>query len=100
MASKSTYTPAQDAISSALSKANINTTSSNLWTSNVGYAVPDEATIAEWSKHFVPGVSSYSGYFDALINAAKAEYGPTHPEVGHYIAQKAAWEDWSKQHKP
>ena len=96
MASKSTYTPAQDAISSALSKAKINTTSSNLLTSNVGYAVPDEATIAEWSKHFVPGVSSYSGYFDALINAAKAEYGPTHPEVGHYIAQKAAWEDWSK----
>lgn len=97
MASKSTYTPAQDAISSALSKAKINTTSSNLLTSNIGFAVPDEVTIAEWTKHFVPGVS-YSDYFDALINAAKAEYGPTNPEVGHYIAQKAAWEDWAKSH--
>lgn len=95
MASKSTYTPAQNAISSALSKAKINTTSSNLLTTNIGFAVPDEATIAEWTNHFVPGVS-YGSYFDALINAAKAEYGPTNPEVGHYIAQKAAWEDWSK----
>jgi hypothetical protein len=97
MASKSTYTPAQDAISSALSKAKINTISSDLLKSNIGFAVPDEATIAEWTNHFVPGVS-YGSYFDALINAAKAEYGPTDPEVGHYIAQKAAWEDWSKSH--
>jgi hypothetical protein len=63
-----------------------------------GYDVttaPDSSLVNEWEKHFIPQVD-YNAYFDALINAAKAEYGSTDPEVGHYVAQKAAWENWSK----
>lgn len=51
--------------------------------------------ISEWEKHFIPGVN-YTAYFDALINAAKAEYGDKDPQVSHYVAQKATWDKWSK----
>jgi hypothetical protein len=57
---------------------------------------PDQSTINEWTKHFIPGVD-YTAYFDALINAAKAEYGANDPQVGHYVAQKTAWDEWHKQ---
>ena len=57
---------------------------------------PDQSTINEWTKHFIPGVD-YTAYFDALINAAKAEYGTNDPQVGHYVAQKTAWDEWHKQ---
>jgi hypothetical protein len=53
------------------------------------------ALISEWEKHFIPGVD-YTAYFDALINAAKAEYGDKDPQVSHYVAQKATWDKWSK----
>lgn len=63
-----------------------------------GYPVKNDlspALISEWEKHFIPGVD-YTAYFDALINAAKAEYGDKDPQVSHYVAQKATWDKWSK----
>jgi hypothetical protein len=63
-----------------------------------GYPVTNDlspALISEWEKHFIPGVD-YTAYFDALINAAKAEYGDKDPQVSHYVAQKATWDKWSK----
>jgi hypothetical protein len=65
---------------------------------NAGYSVKNDlspALISEWEKHFIPGVD-YTAYFDALINAAKAEYGDKDPQVSHYVAQKATWDKWSK----
>ena len=98
MASTNT-TPAQNAISSALKAAKINTTKGEGLIPVINYEVPNQATIDGWTSHFVPGISKeYNDYFDALINAAKAEYGPTAVQVGDYIAQKAAWQDWAKSH--
>jgi hypothetical protein len=65
---------------------------------NAGYSVKNDlspALISEWEKHFIPGVD-YTAYFDALINAAKAEYGDKDPQVSYYVAQKATWDKWSK----
>jgi hypothetical protein len=53
------------------------------------------ALISTWEEHFIPGVD-YTAYFDALINAAKAEYGDKNSQVSHYVAQKATWDKWSK----
>jgi len=63
-----------------------------------GYPVTNDlspALISEWEKHFIPGVD-YTAYFDAVINAAKAEYGDKDPQVSYYVAQKATWDKWSK----
>jgi hypothetical protein len=63
-----------------------------------GYPVTNDlspALISEWEKHFIPGVD-YTAYFDAVINAAKAEYGDKDPQVSYYVAQKSTWDKWSK----
>lgn len=65
---------------------------------NAGYSVKNDlspALISEWEKHFIPDVD-YTAYFDAVIKAAKAEYGDKDPQVSYYVAQKATWDKWSK----
>ena len=63
------------------------------------YAMPDSQRIGEWQKQFVPGIKDeYEKYFDALIAAAKAEYGEASPAVAEHVAQKAVWQNWYLSH--
>ena len=80
-----TIDPTTQAINEALKAAKI----------DPKYSAPDASSIAQFQAHFVPGIDDeYVKYFDALINAAKAQYGTTSQEAGHYIALKTAWEQW------
>jgi hypothetical protein len=59
------------------------------------YSAPDLGTIAQFQAHFVPGIDEeYNKYFDAVINAAKAQYGGMASQVGHFVAMKAAFDLW------
>jgi len=65
-----------------------------------GYRMPDSAAISAMEKQFVPGIrEEYEKYFDSLINAAKAQYGPDDKNVAEYVAMKAIWQNWSSQSK-
>lgn len=59
------------------------------------YSAPDLGTIAQFQAHFVPGIDEeYAKYFDAIINAAKAQYGDKTSQVGYFVAMKAAFDLW------
>jgi hypothetical protein len=59
------------------------------------YSAPDLGTIAQFQAHFVPGIDEeYNKYFDAIINAAKAQYGDKASQVGHFVAMKTAFDLW------
>ena len=83
-------TPVENSIATAISKAKLGSS---------GYKMPDSAIINGWVSQFVPGIKEeYEKYFDALIAAAKAEYGENSVPVAEHIAQKAVWQNWYPAH--
>ena len=83
-------TPVENSIATAISKAKLGSS---------GYKMPDSAKINDWVSQFVPGIKEeYEKYFDALIAAAKAEYGENSPAVAEHVAQKAVWQNWYPSH--
>jgi hypothetical protein len=83
-------TPVENSIATAISKAKLGSS---------GYKMPDSAKINDWVSQFVPGIKEeYEKYFDALIAAAKAEYGENSPAVAEHVAQKAVWSNWHTSH--
>jgi hypothetical protein len=83
-------TPVENSIATAIANAKL---------SKTGYAMPSSATINGWISQFVPGIKEeYEKYFDALIAAAKAEYGENSPAVAEHVAQKAVWSNWHTSH--
>jgi hypothetical protein len=83
--------PVEESIAQALAAAKLGKS---------GYKMPDATAIAAMEKQFVPGIrEEYEKYFDSLINAAKAQYGPNDISVAEYVAMKAIWQNWSSQAK-
>lgn len=83
--------PVEESIAQALAAAKLGKS---------GYKMPDSTQIAAMEKQFVPGIrEEYEKYFDSLINAAKAQYGPNDISVAEYVAMKAIWKNWSSQAK-
>jgi hypothetical protein len=83
-------TPVENSIATAISKAKLGSS---------GYKMPDSAIINGWVSKFVPGIKEeYEKYFDALIAAAKAEYGENSVPVAEHVAQKAVWSNWHTSH--
>jgi hypothetical protein len=83
--------PVEESIAQALAAAKLGKS---------GYKMPDSTQIAAMEKQFVPGIrEEYEKYFDSLIDAAKAQYGPNDISVAEYVAMKAIWKNWSSQAK-
>ena len=83
-------TPMETAIGNAIVAAKLG---------KVKFPMPDSQLIGEWQKQFVPGIKDeYEKYFDALIAAAKTEYGEASPAVAEQVAQKAVWQNWYLSH--
>jgi hypothetical protein len=83
-------TPVENSIATAIANAKLGKT---------GYAMPSSATINGWISQFVPGIKEeYEKYFDALIAAAKAEYGENSVPVAEHVAQKAVFQNWYPAH--
>jgi hypothetical protein len=83
-------TPVENSIATAIANAKLGKTK---------YAMPSSATINGWISQFVPGIKEeYEKYFDALIAAAKAEYGENSVPVAEHVAQKAVFQNWYPAH--